>query len=319
MRRTALIAAVGSVLAIASFSEAAFTLSAAPSVRPSTAAGTSAYDIFALNDVGGTDGNALQGLQFTFTGTNGTQVLFATEDNGDGTFGNDTYNFSSTTSSTNPAPTDPNRSNLRIGSATLGEHTFTNAPSNFNINKSTFSADYALLSSATATTRAPATVPPGARFARLVFNTVTPTFNITGNFGGEIGTKSPASLTFPGVVTSPAPVVTITPQSVTVDVSPPGLEGFGPVLVATTGTTLSNTAVPAILADNITIAGTGANRTITGTGFNYTDIGTYTITFTGTDAGGATGTQTFNLTVVPEPTTIAALGMAGLGLIRRRK
>jgi hypothetical protein len=323
MRRTALFAAVSSVLSLASLSQAAFTITSAPSLQAAPAgSGKFAYDFFAQNDqADASDGINLQAVKLVFTGTNGTKVFFSIFDNGDGTFGADTYNFGAGTSGTNV--TDPGSSNLRIGNRAAGSHAFPNVPGDSDSpvtaadaanGMGSFTADYAVLSAAQSV---PTPTPPGARFARLVFNSATPTGTLVTSLAGEVGVASTQTYqigtTTPTNPTTPTDVVTITPSSVTVDVAPAGLESFGPVVVLGTNN-LTVGAIDPKIADNISISGTGVNRTISGSGFTYGDIGVYTIGF----SSGST-TSTFTLTVVPEPTTLAALGAASLGLIRRRK
>lgn len=335
MRRSALMAAIGGVLALSSLSQAAFTITFAPSAQPATQAGRFAFDFFAQNDANTADGVNLQAAKPTFTGINGTKVFFEAFEEAPGVFATDQYNFGTGTSGTNV--TNPNASNLRIGNRTAGQHAYTNYPgdadSPLNADQATnglssFTADYAVLS---ALNSVPAAVPPGARFARLVFNTQTPAGTLSGDFAGETGPTSSASVILPGVVgpTNTPPVVpAVTPGTVT----------FGQIvdqgaafsvqipasdLNATDVLTLTVGVLPAGVS-NVTVSPSAGGTqpqifTVNGTVSFRPNGSTVSIPFSVSDGTASTPGQIV-LTIVPEPTSMLALaGAAGLGLIRRRK
>jgi PEP-CTERM motif len=110
--------------------------------------------------------------------------------------------------------------------------------------------------------------------------------------------------------------VEVTPQVVTVDVSPAGLEGFSGVAVTAHGGTLYlQEPIPAQIADNITISGLGTgNATVAGSGFTYADAGTYVLRF---NSGFTPDTLTIH--IVPEPASLGLVGLASLSMSGRHK
>jgi hypothetical protein len=332
MRRSTILAAVSSVLALASLSQAAFTITAVPSAQPATTAGRVAYDIFAQNDAGGADGSNLQAAKITFTGAGGTKVFFATFDPGDGTIGVDQWNFGSGAQSNTIL--DPNGSNLRFSNKALNTHTFTNFPGDSDSaitadqaanGLASFGADYALLSAAQSV---PTPTAPGARFARLVFNQA-PQGTIVANLAGESGAGVDYTFAFGTVPPTNTPPVVL-PTAPTPVVFGPVVSNGAPFSVTINTTdvnaadvlSLTLGALPAGITGTA-VAGGGTSPesfTVTGNVAYSLNGTTVTIPFTVSDGAGGTTAGSFQLVVTPEPASLAALaGAAGLGLIRRRK
>jgi hypothetical protein len=338
MQRSIIVAAVGSVLMLAGLSQAAFTISALPSAQAAPA-GKFALDLFARNDAGGTDGSNLQAVKINFTGTGGTRAFFFTEGLANGTtpetYATDQYNFGAGTSGTNV--TDLGSSNLRIGTRTLGQHAMPNYPGDEDSpltpdqaanGVSSFTADYAVLSAAISV---PTPTSPGARFARLVFNTQQPFFSAVVTLAGETGPG--VDYTYSYIIVDPGPA-TILP-------TPPTSVVFGPVV--SNGQTFSvQVKTTSYVGDTVSLL-PGAVAGITGLSVSRTtatanDVQTDTFTVTGnvayslnmttvsvpfsvTNQGiGGPAIGSFQLIVTPEPASLAMLsGVAVLGAARRRR
>lgn len=329
MRRTSIIAAaIGSSLVVSS-SFAAFTLSVVPSAQPATAAGYSAYDLFALNDADTSDGVNLQGVAFTITAGGSTKIRIAGFDDGSGNLLNDQWNYGSGTQANTIV--DVNASNLRIGTRASGQHAFTDytgdgtpflTAEEVANGLSVYTADYAVLSAAVSF---PANTAPGARFARLVVSGASPAFTIVGAFGGEAGTAQSASTSFGDTPPGNDPVInSITPNPVNV-VFGSIVSNGAPFSTTVNATDADGELVVLTLSSdpnvsNLTIT-PGANGDFVVSGLvNYAANGTtISLTATATDPGGRTDTDTISLVVTPEPASLSLLGLGGLLLGRRRK
>jgi hypothetical protein len=334
-RSLVLAAVAASVFASADLARAAFTLSFLPSAQAAPA-GKFAYDFFAQNDAGGTDGSNLQAVKINLTAGGSTRVFFNTVDLANGTtpetYSSDQYNFGAGTSGTNV--TDLGSSNLRIGTRTAGQHAFPNYPGDDDSpisqdgatnGLSSFTADYAVLSAAVSV---PTPTAPGARFARLVFNTSTPQINMVISLAGETGAGVDYTFGVTPSNSAPVPVGPVAPTPVV----------FGTVVSNGANFSVSVTVTDADAADvlaltlgslpagitNTQVTGGGTTPqvfTITGN-VNYSlNKSTVVIPFTVTDGvGGHTIPGSFSLIVTPEPASLAVLGGAAImGIVRRRR
>jgi hypothetical protein len=335
IRSIVLGAVAASVLASASLSQAAFTISALPSAQ-SAPAGRFAYDLFAQNDAGGPDGSNLQAIKMTLTGLNGTKMFFATFDPGDGTIGVDQWNFGAAAQSNTIL--DLGSSNLRFSNKALNTHTFTNFPGDSDSpitadqaanGLSSFSADYALLSAAQSV---PTPTAPGARFARLVFNTPSPLVTATFNVAGETGAGVDYTYT-PGFFPPPPNVPPIGISAPTPVVFGSAVSNGAPFSVTVSATdaevplqtlTLAIGALPAGITNVAVSPANGGTSpvvfTVTGTVAYSLNQSTVLIPYTLADGAGGTFSGQITLIVTPEPAMMMAVAsVSAAALIRRRK
>jgi hypothetical protein len=340
--RSLALAAAVALVASSGVARAAFTITAVPSVQQAPA-GKSAYDFFAQNDAGGTDGSNLQAVKIVFTAGAGTKVFFNTADLANGTtpetYSADQYNFGPGTSGTNV--TDLGSSNLRIGTRTAGQHAFPNYPGDENSpitqdqatnGLSTWDADYAVLSAAVSV---PTPTTPGARFARLVFNNITPTFVMVVTLAGEVGMGVNYTFQFHVDDFNTPPIGTSNPTPVVFGPTVSNGQTFSVNITAVDTDTPAQTltlALGALPAGISNVAVTPIGGGTSGTVFNVTGTVAYSlnmssvfIPYTITDnnqgpAGPGVFNGTFQLLITPEPTSMAALaGVAALGIVRRRR
>ncbi len=325
MRNSLLTAAGVTAVALASsFASAGFTVT--QTTTSNVAPGLDRIDIFGLN-TGGTTGVQVKGVSLNFATTNGKKVYFTGLDTEVDGNGDPTPNGVLDTVDLFNSATTANKSQIRLN-GTPSNNSYVGVtpsggpvePNAFIVGTPTFGVSVANLGSTNASSGT------GFRFARLFVDTGAQG-TVSGQIGGDIGQGVPYSVSFGAVINAP-PVVTVTPPSLTIDVTPAGLEGGSAIVSANdpdVGGSVASLALvgslPAQIADNVVISGPAAGpKTITISGLRFNDLGTYVLSFVATDNLGLAGlSQTFTLNIVPEPTTLGALAGVGLLALRRRK
>jgi autotransporter-associated beta strand protein len=147
--------------------------------------------------------------------------------------------------------------------------------------------------------------------------------------GGSIGLLGTGNLTISGTLDNELGCSGITPVSDLVNVTGTVTLNSGANLKLTLGSGLSNPAIDDIfylvsndLADAVTGVFTKLNGTATtldeGSQFTW-NTQQWKITYTANASSGFTGGNDIALKVMPEPATLALLGLGGLGLILGRK
>lgn len=326
MRRSALIAAaVGGLLSSSAFAAFTFTATLEPLAGPNDA-----VVVRAINDGTGGTGTRLAAFTLNYQLTPGALARFLVNDTDNPDTGEPANGTPDTVDFANGANA-AGFGYVRLGGAST---TFVASatPTNGFVEPNPYLNGVNSFGLAATTTAAvkPLATGAGTIISRLIFNDGAG-FVLTGSIAGETGpTQQISPFTYSPVVTPPGnPVVTpaaaivqfgsIVSNGQTFSVNVNVADPDGGLL------TLAAGAASGGSVSNVTISPAGgANSpavfTVSGT-VAYAPNGTIvTIPVTATDAQGNTGASTITLTLVPEPTTLAALaGAAGLGLIRRRK
>lgn len=316
MRRTLIAVAAVSAASLASSAFAGFSFT---TTDGGIVGGFQVYTIRAINDGVGT-GTELDGYDLTYTLNAGNMAKFLTYDADE----NGTADTADLLNTSQPAAFGY----LRVGNAATTSIVST-SPALGPVEPNQW-ASLNTWSIAAISTGSEAATGTGAIIAKLFISGANPGGLITGQIGGNTGDAVPVNYAFGGSGPQPnvAPVVSLSQNSVSIDIA--SQTAFGPVTASATDAdnnlaTFAAGAVPATIADNISITGSGTGPyTINGSGFTAADVGTWTIDFTATDSGNPSlsDMDTFTLTVtnsIPEPTTLAALAGFGLLALRRRK
>lgn len=235
--------------------------------------------------------------------------------NGNSLTTNDYYEFSSA-----PAP----GAKLNLDTLIIAMQRSGSGPTNFAIRSSldSFAANiYSTTSSSTSAIEL--SVPLSSSFDNLSSGV---TFRLYGwnasNANGTLRLLNHSVQQGLAVDGNSGPTATLASSSVSVDVSPAGLESFSAIAVNAQDnigiTSASLGTIPPQIADNIVLSGSGSGPySVSGSNFTYADVGTFTIPVTVSD-GEFSYTTNLNLTVTPEPGTLLGLTAFGLLAMRRR-
>lgn len=315
MRRTSLIAAAIGGLLVTSSSFAGFTVTA---TLGATVDGLDRWDVVAVN-TGGDTGVQIKGLEYFYAGSPAAFQVDDVTDSGGGDPNGvaDTVNLLSTS-----------RTRIRV-SATAANNVFVGvSPSNEFAEPNPYAAGAAAFQGAIANTGTTNASGAGFQVARI-FIPAGGSGVFSGNIGGDIGSKVGYSVTLGGGPGGNDPVIVNDGASTTATFGQIVTNG-APFSIVIQGTdadagdilSLAVGALPAGVS-NVTVSpatsGSPANFTVSGT-VDYSLNGTtVNVPITLTSTQGTADTGSFNIVVVPEPTSLAALGLSGLLLGRRRK